>query len=83
MADRFVMDEVRKMAINAVNALVRPPAEKVQLGRMFGYGPWVKDGFFELLYRREPLTEEEALLIGVPSMVKCAAARQAYYQSKV
>lgn len=83
MADRFVMDEVRKDAIMSLNSSTHiiPPVEKIQLGRAFSYSPWVRDGFLELVCRNDYITEDESILLGIRSTIRCGAAREEYRRS--
>jgi len=77
-ATQFDFEGVRNLAINAISNIPGlSPVQKISLSREYGIKPeWIVQSLSYLVYRRDPITEEEAQILGIKMLVSLARARE-------
>ncbi|KAJ7672075.1 hypothetical protein B0H17DRAFT_947800 [Mycena rosella] len=72
LADKWQMDDVRRLAINHLAACAGP-VDKIALGHRCNVHEWLAPAYLALAARREPITSEEGAKMGVEALVRIGA----------
>lgn len=58
------------------------PIQQLQVSREFGLEAWEKSAFRELCERKDPITQQEAKIMGIDTFVQVASAREKLQREK-
>ncbi|KAJ2930171.1 hypothetical protein H1R20_g6960, partial [Candolleomyces eurysporus] len=85
LSTEWHFNEFRKRAITALSTELKlgRPVDKVALGLKYNVSPWLKDGFFELVTRKEVMTVADAGRIRWQSAITLYGIRDAWNTTMV
>ncbi|KAF8515524.1 hypothetical protein BU17DRAFT_93563 [Hysterangium stoloniferum] len=84
LAKEWEMENVRVCAVETLDSFDMydsHPEYQVCYGRKYDHDPWVYKGLKSLLIRLEGLTEKEGEMLGIKDTIRCARARELYWNS--
>ncbi|KAG8679009.1 hypothetical protein FRC09_019333, partial [Ceratobasidium sp. 395] len=67
---------LRTFAINNLEKAQLTAIERIQIAREFGFTSWEEPAYVELCERDEPITEQEANVLGMSTFVQIARTRE-------
>ncbi|KDQ59110.1 hypothetical protein JAAARDRAFT_33840 [Jaapia argillacea MUCL 33604] len=74
LAAKWGYESIRSLAIREIFPL-SSPIDKIVLGRKYDIPDWLRDAYVAVCERREPISLEEAMRLGLEEVVKISKAR--------
>ncbi|KAF8515525.1 hypothetical protein BU17DRAFT_93564 [Hysterangium stoloniferum] len=84
LAKKWDMTAVRLRVVGTLDRqdISNHPEYQIYYGRKYDHDPWVYNGLTTLLIRKEGLTEKEGKTLGIKDTIRCARARELYWNSR-
>jgi hypothetical protein len=76
ISTRYVFDAIRELAILEISKQVHDPVKKISLANKYNIPHWLPLAYVELCKRPDPITDWEAEILGLRSVVRLARARE-------
>ena len=76
ISTRYVFDQIRDRAIAEVSKRMLDPVKKIMLANKYNIPQWLPPAFLDLCKRPEPISDTEADILGLRTLVRLAKARE-------
>ena len=76
ISTRYVFDKIRDMAIQELTKRPLDPVKRITLAEQFNVPQWLSTALVELTKRPEPVSDADAEVLGMRTVVRIARARE-------